>query len=468
MADNEIVVATRYTTEGFDQALSKADRIGQRMSRLSRDIGGIGRFLNNDFLIGVSNALGGIEDMIGAVSELSKAIRNLPALPAAGIIFGGAALAGEAAGKAYNTATGTVDTSTFVAAAQKLEDALKKIPAEQAAAAMQTFNARMQNATSAQRVAGMNALADSLNGVTNAAPAANDALLQLATRFKAMQDAANSFTVYNRENDLLLKRIESGAQQRIGDAYNGINAKLEAATTYQERLAQASSKYNAAEFDRKIALGKLDAEISQRRIAAAQSLASDLARLDADYYANRLALAQSYGQEAQRAEEDHQRNMRRLQQDHDKRLRKLADSRDALAIEDEIDNYETERQNAEEDYAVMAARRSQDYANQLRDMQDAFNRQRQERINAYNQQLTDIATYNKTQREYILAQFRDIAAAVLQAFTDAARGYTQSTSSTNTTSNTLTQTNNFPQNIDAQAMVNLINTQVASLFRAAR
>ena len=82
--------------------------------------------------------------------------------------------------------------------------------------------------------------------------------------------------------------------------------------------------------------------------------------------------------------------------------------------------------------------------------------------------MTDIATYNKTQREYILAQFRDIAAAVLQAFTDAARGYTQSTSSTNTTSNTLTQTNNFPQNIDAQAMVNLINTQVASLFRAAR
>ena len=116
MADNEIVVATRYTTEGYDAALSKADRIGQRMLRLSRDIGGIGRFLNNDFLIGVSNALGGIEDMIGAVSELSKAIKATPAL--GGILAGvGGAFIGS---KIYDATIGQAQgTST-----QKILDQL--------------------------------------------------------------------------------------------------------------------------------------------------------------------------------------------------------------------------------------------------------------------------------------------------------------------------------------------------------
>lgn len=454
MADNEIVVATRYTTEGYDAALSKADRIGQRMLRLSRDIGGIGRFLNNDFLIGVSNALGGIEDMIGAVSELSKVIRSLPPIGAAGVIFGGAALAANAAGSAYNTATGTVDAGTFVAAAQRLQDALAKIPADQAAAAMETFSIKMAGATSAQQVAGMNALADSINSIGNA----------------AQKNAPLLSDFYNQANQLLPRMMQYQQEQaakRFSNLTDSIKGQLNTATAYQDKLSSASQKYHAAQLERAKELGQLNIEIANRRIEAAQSLAADLAKMDSTYYANRLQMAQSFGLETQRAEEDHQRNMRRLQESHDKRLRKLADSRDALGLEDEMESFEDERRAAEEDYQTAQARRNQDYANQLRDMERAFQQQRQERIAAYNQQLQDIAVYNTTQRQLIAQQMRDIAKAVMDAFTQAARTYTQSNTSNTSTTNNVNMTTNVNGAGDPLMTAQLVHTEVARLFRAA-
>lgn len=435
MADSEIVVATRYTTEGFDAALSKADRIGQRMLRLSRDIGGIGRFLNNDFLIGVSNALGGIEDMIGAVSELSKVIRNMPPLVAGGIIFGGASIVGDAIGKAYNTASGTVDPGTLVSSLQRLQDALNKLPAEQAASVLATFNQRMEGVSSAQRVAGMNALAESIDNIG-----------------KSAQKNLPMLSDFYMQQDKLLPRMLQFQKEQSGASYQQFidqtGAKLKAATTYQDKLASASQKFHADEFENKMRLAELERDITQQRIAAAQSLSADLSRMDSQYYANRLAAAESFGIQAQRDEQDHQRQMRQLQMSHDKRMSKLADSRDALGLEDEIDAYEDERKAAEDEYSVMAARRNQDYANQMRDMERAFQQQRQERINAYNQQLIDIAAYNKAQKELIAQQMQAVAKAVMDAFTQAAKDYTAAQNTMNSTSNT----SNVTQNINGANM----------------
>ena len=160
--------------------------------------------------------------------------------------------------------------------------------------------------------------------------------------------------------------------------------------------------------------------------------------------------------------------MRRLQDSHAKRLSKLADSRDALAIEDEIDSYESERKLAEDDYQTTQARRQQDFAQQLRDMENAFQQQRQERINAYNQQLQDIAVYNTTQRQLIAQQMRDIAKAVMDAFTQAARDYTQSNSTNNnSTTNNVNMTTNVNGASDPLMTAQLVHTEVARLFRAA-
>lgn len=106
---------------------------------------------------------------------------------------------------------------------------------------------------------------------------------------------------------------------------------------------------------------------------------------------NRLALARSFGVEAERAEEDHQRNMARMAEDHGRRLSKLADSRDALGIEDEQANYQLEARRAEQDYQTTAQRRSEDYAQQLADLNASAEEQRQARAREKDKQLADLA-----------------------------------------------------------------------------
>ncbi|MBK9496824.1 MAG: hypothetical protein IPO08_20425 [Xanthomonadales bacterium] len=435
MADNDILVTTRYTTEGYDKALSKADRVGSTMLKLSRDIGGIGRTFNNEFLMGVSNALGGIEDMIGAVSELGKSIKAVPAL--GGLLAGaGGAFIGS---KIYDATIGMQQgTST-----QKILDQLGQLIAAGFDTNKITQELRVQ-AQNAQ-IDASNAVFNFKQGLAKNDPAANAVIAQILGGFSGFLGNKNIGPRAQAAQDVAQQQRD---QQILGEFYGNINTKIKAATTYQDKLAQASKTYNAAEFDRKMQLSQLEADITQKRIAAAQSLTSDLSKMDSQYYANRLAAAESFGLETARAEEDHQRQMRQLQMSHDKRMSKLADSRDALGLEDEIDAFESERSQAEDEYSVMQSRRNQDYANQMRDMERAFQTQRQERINAYNQQLIDIAAYNKAQRDLIAQQMQAIAKAVMDAFTQAAKDYTAAQNTLNNTSNTA----NVTQNINGQSM----------------
>lgn len=454
MADNEYLISTRYTTEGYQQAIDRAEKIGVTLRRMGSELVQLGYIIDNQFIKDLGHGIQALQDMASIAEGLVKTLKEIPQALAGGIIFGGSALVADAVGKAYNTASGTVDTGTFVAAAQRLEDALKKIPADQAAAAMETFNIKMQGASSAQRVAGMNALADSIDNIG-----------------KTVEKNLPMLSDFYQKTDKLLPRILAFSQAQLDANFEslvtGIGYKMKAATTYQDKLATASQKYHAAEFDRKMKIAQLEAEVSSRRIAAAQSLAADLAKMDSSYYSQRLQLAQSFGLESQRAEEDHQRNMRRLQESHDKRLRKLAESRDALGIEDEVDAFEEERKNAEEDYQTQQARRNQDFAQQLRDMETAFQQQRQERINAYNQQLIDIANYNTAQRNLIAAQMRDIAEAVMTAFTNAAKNFTAAQNTINTTTQTVTQNNTITGVSDPMAVSQMINKRVKEIFDTA-
>ena len=464
MGETDILVTTRYTTEGYDAALSKADRIGQTMLRLSRDLGGIGRAMNSQFLIGVSGILGGIEDTIGAVSELSKAIKKVPALGigVAGIagVGLGSAIYDATIGKMQGTSTEKIlsqigelikagfNTDTLVVNAR-----IAMIDAMVASNSKFQYDPRGTGALNKQLAGtGISVSDGSLAGIRKAVTE-TEKLLQL--RLTEGDQVGSTVAQVSTALEILksaLAALEAENTKANGSRYakqlSEVGDKVKATTEYQNKLAQASKTYNAAEFDRKMQLAQLEADITQKRIAAAQSLSSDLSRMDSQYYANRLAAAESFGLESQRAEEDHQRQMRQMQQSHDKRVRKLVDSRDALGLEDEIDAFEDERSQAEEEYSVMQSRRNQDYANQMRDMEKAFQAQRQERINAYNQQLIDIAEYNKAQRDLIAQQMQAIAKAVMDAFTQAAKDYTAAQNTLNSTSNTA----NVTQNINGQSM----------------
>lgn len=211
--------------------------------------------------------------------------------------------------------------------------------------------------------------------------------------------------------DELLRELEDEKYQRM------INARSESYAKYFEYISQKDE----ARQKKDMQIADLESNIATRRAQAAQSLAADLAKMEQDYYANRLKAAQDFGVESARMEQDHQRDMQRMQQDHAKRLRNLAESRDALAIEDEVDSYNTERDRAEEDYQISAARRSEDFARQLNDMETAFRQQRQARINQYNQQLSELNDYLNTQRQVILNQFT----ALIQAIENVMTGKTQ-------------------------------------------
>ena len=485
MGENDILVTTRYTTEGYDAALSKADRIGQTMLRLSRDLGGIGRAMNSQFLIGVSGILGGIEDTIGAVSELSKAIKKVPALGigVAGIagVGLGSAIYDATIGKMQGTSTEKIlsqigelikagfNTDTLVVNAR-----IAMIDAMVASNSKFQYDPRGTGALNKQLAGtGISVSDGSLAGIRKAVTE-TEKLLQL--RLTEGDQVGSTVAQVSTALEILksaLAALEAENTKANGSQYakqlSAVGDKVKATTEYHGKLAQASKTYNAAEFDRKMQLAQLEADITQKRIAAAQSLSSDLSRMDSQYYANRLAAAESFGLESARAEEDHQRQMRQMQQSHDKRVRKLVDSRDALGLEDEIDAFEDERSQAEEEYAVMQSRRNQDYANQMRDMERAFQAQRQERINAYNQQLIDIAEYNKAQRDLIAQQMQAIAKAVMDAFTQAAKDYTAAQNTLNSTNNTANVTQNFGgQSMSPAQYKALTYEAIGEVFGAAR
>ena len=191
-----------------------------------------------------------------------------------------------------------------------------------------------------------------------------------------------------------------------------IKARSESYAKYFEYISSKDDERKKKDLQ----IANLESNVAARRAQAAQSLAADLAKLEQDYYANRLKAAQDFGIEAARAEQDHQRSMRRASEDHDKRLRSLAESRDALAIVDEVNNYETERRRAEEDYQVEASRRNEDYARQMADLEKSFRDQRQTRLNQYNQQIAELNDYLTTQRKVIMAQFAALIAAIENAF----------------------------------------------------
>jgi hypothetical protein len=484
MADNDIIIATRYTTEGYDAAISKAERVGRTFRDLSSGLTRLGALMNSELLRSVGNTITGFQELADTVSNTYKIIKDVPVvgklLAGAGGAFIGSSIYDATIGKLQGTNTETILRQIGELIRVGFNPETLRVEAQIAQVnAMTVENSKYKydpnnigDINERLKGTGVSVTGGDVNTLRKAVEETQKLLDirikegdqvgstvgQVATALKILQQALKDAEAANKD----------AATARLNQIFDPIKSKIKAAADIQDRLSSASKTYHAAQMDRAKELAEINAEVYQRRIAAAQSLTADLAKLDSAYYENRLRMAESFGLESQRAEEDHQREMRRLSQDHNRRMSRLADSRDALGLEDEIQNYEDQRKAAEEDYAVMQARRNQDYAIQLRDMEKAFQQQRQERINQYNEQLRDISKYLIEQRKLVNQQFADIAKAVMEAFTNAARAYTSVTNNqTTSTNSTLNQTNNFGSVSDPNAVANLVNSQVKAIFDAA-
>lgn len=171
-------------------------------------------------------------------------------------------------------------------------------------------------------------------------------------------------------------------------------------------------------------INKLESDTRDKRINILTSYTADEQKITDEQNKQRLDLARSFGTETERMELDHQREMQRMTEDHGKTMSKLADSRDALGIEDEIDRYNTEKQRAEEDYQTKAGQRNQDYAQQMADQNANFEAQRQARTEEKDKQLNELRISSDATRQSILSaedqKARDLAIAQTNERTAAA------------------------------------------------
>jgi hypothetical protein len=233
------------------------------------------------------------------------------------------------------------------------------------------------------------------------------------------------------------------AMGRTGNIFSAGQSMLQAGSTFQNRQAGARNVYASA-------LYAIEQETGQKRAEIIKNYSQSLLQLDQDYYAQRQQVAEQYGVETARLEADHQKSIKRMQEDHQGRLKKLVESRDALAVEDEIEAFNKERGRAEEDYAIMMQERQADYAAQLREMEQAHQQQKAERARQYQEQLRDLAVQAQQRRQQEANEYALLLRDILQTFTDARNEWAaQVNNSTNVTNNS---NKNANVKIDAQGV----------------
>lgn len=204
-------------------------------------------------------------------------------------------------------------------------------------------------------------------------------------------EAAKTYHEYESKlTDIEIKGAEDRVKV-IQDANDSI-AKIEAAAG--AKRAEIVSQFAADEASRL-------SDMRDKRIDILMSYSEQEQKITDSQNKERLKLAESYGIETERAEQAHQLAMQRMSEDHGRNLRKLADSRDALGIEDEQENYRINRDRAEQDYQIQAAQRSEDYARQLADQNAAAEEQRQAARDDQAKKLADLQeSFTKQDKKY--------------------------------------------------------------------
>lgn len=409
---------TQTRLERMASAFDRMEAGGLKLMRAGMGLRQLGDIFGDETLSKIGTMIGSVGALANSLGDLKDALINIGKVNIPGL-------------GPLGTAGGAVATAAIV---KGVEDYQRAQASWDAVAAQQRINTRLQSMNPADRAVYEKKYADSLNaaGILPEAKIAAirqfDELLQQIGKDLAPIEVAFE-KLYGSLPGLLgdlSKQAERVAAAAKEQAARNAAAYAEAGRDQQRRLIAQYHDANVDLFksqqDYSTKIVALDRDLKADRLAAAQDLARDLAAMEADYYANRAATAEQYGLDAQRAEEDHQRNMRRLQQGHDQRVRKLAEQRDALGLEDELQAYEEERQAAEEDYAVEARRRNEDYARQMRDLEVAFQQQRYARLTDYNAQVVELQTHYNTQLSLTRQLFDAIEAEIRTRINRAQQG----------------------------------------------
>ena len=370
-------------SEKVASSFSTIRNAGRSLTELGRGFDIFGNLFGNTALKQLGDYSRGIGEITRSFGDLKNVAKELSQGGLLGklTLGAGAALGGAAIGSQIYDATigklqGT-NTATIL-------DQLKQFA--EAGFNIDQLRMNVQNAAIQADIlaAGGDVLSKLAQQTADKQAAENKAKYALPFSLLPASEQAKSPMIQN-----MLKYQQAQAQLRLS-GMGQIGTTIGSLGQLDQQIRSLNAKREGNEIAHGLRMAAIEQDAQQQRAQVAKSYANDLAAMEQAYYANRSKVAAQYGLEVQRAEEDHQRSMRRMQQDHARNLRKLADSRDALAIEDEVENYKIERDRAEEDYQVATARRSQDFAQQLSDMEQAFRDQRDARMQQYRDQIQQI------------------------------------------------------------------------------
>lgn len=398
MPDNEITITTRYTDEGYDALLNKAANLGERLRYIGRDLERAGRALGITFLTDIGNAIDGVQSLARSLSDVKGILQEFPklglGLSALGGAFVGSKIYDATIGQLQGTSTQQIfdQLGTLFKYGFNQEAIIRDLRIDATNAQIDVARADLQLRIAAQK-----------NDPTlNKTFAASYDILAALPGFGAASNAAKLADIYRSvaaEQDAAAE-----AAAKLAEESRRLSAALTEAEKRNERVNRFMSEYSKIDEARQRAAAdsreryvKIENDIKTARLAAAQSLADDLKRLEEQYYSSRLKIVENAGIEEQRAEEDHQRRLRDLAKQRDKDVRRAAEQRDALALEDALASYEEQRQTEEENNDIAARRRNEDNARQLRDLDRAFTEQRDARVRAYNEMLAELQTRHTTE-----------------------------------------------------------------------
>lgn len=487
MPDNEILISTRYESVGDVELQRTYDRLLNKVNQTGYAFQNIGRLLGNQFLQDVGRAIGAVDDLAHTIDNVSAAIKKMPKLGSAFAAASGVLLGSSFYDDTIGKIQGT-NTETILSQIKELirvgfnTDTLKVEARVAMVEGMVSENSKFryepsqvsQDLAKQLRSLGLGgslSLPDLQKAQTE-----TEKLLQLRITEgdvvgSTVAQVSNSLDLIKRAIAELEAVNKSAATQTFAkNAAFGQN--IRSSFEIGDRVAGlgASLKGNQAALG--MALASIERDAQQQRLNVARSYTQDLAAIDEAYYKQRNELAAQFGVEAARAEEDHQREMRRANEDHNKRLTRLAESRDALGIADEISNYKQERNRAEEDYQIQAARRSEDFARQLKQLEQSNIEQRNARTRAFNQQIQDINEQAEIRRQYERQQTALLIQAILDEYRKAiAQLQTVSPISNapnwNGPNNTLNTTLNFGSVSNPNQIATIVHQEMTRVMREA-
>jgi len=424
----------------------KLDQGGMKLMRAGQGFRQLGEFFGSQSLSDIGNFVGGVGSLSNGLGELAGIMARIAAIPVVGPLafILGVGAAGKAVGDVVNNALGVSSVEEKVAAFQKLQEAMNRVPADQKAEQMARFKASIDGLGSGtkEQTAAVSAFADNLNKLTAGGPflpqlsrmfdgvnSGLDKAVKLAGQLqdKLRQQATNSFQSLIGGGEDLTNNL-AAIQQRITDA-QADQAKARKNLLVDIAIAEARRLEDVARQNQRT-LVSIDAQRTQALAAADATLASTLAQIAQDSADQRAQIERSYADQIRQINQSsgdsiedaiERRDARALSKALNSRSQQLADAKRShdQQLADQARSEEKSKAQAQQAHAdavaqaqaaaqaaVEAMRQQNERA--AEDARLAQQRQKQDFDISNGRRLQDLAAQGRKETEQAVANFKSV------------------------------------------------------------